>query len=169
VAGRSAPEQPAAKKHEYMLAWASLVHTGTFLAAALDARFKDELGLSVVEQDLLSQVDKSGGSLRMVDLSRLTFLSKAGITKMVDRLESDGYVVRRPSQEDRRVINAELTEEGRAVLGRSRRLLEGWVAANFAEFLSPDEIRTLGSALRKILEGHGRWEGQVAHLRGYRE
>lgn len=152
-----------------MLAWASLIHAGTFLAAALDRHLREELGLSVIEQDLLSQVDKSGGTLRMVDLSRLTFLSKAGITKMVDRLEADGYVVRRPSKEDRRVINAELTDHGREVLGRSRRLLRAWVGANFAEHLSARETRDLGAVLRKLLEGHGRWEGQMAHLRGHRE
>jgi DNA-binding MarR family transcriptional regulator len=167
--GTVVADEAARERHEYMLAWASLVHAGTFLAAALDRHLSEELGLSLVEQDLLSQVDKSGGRLRMVDLSRLTFLSKAGITKMVDRLESDGHVARRPSREDRRVINAELTDEGRDVLGRSRQLLRAWVKANFAEHLSPEETREFGAALRKLLEGHGRWEGQMAHLRGYRE
>ncbi len=162
-------EESAREHHEYMLAWASLIHAGTFLAAELQAHFKEELGLSLPEQDLLSQVDKSGGRLRMVDLSRLTFLSKAGITKMVDRLEFGGLVARRPSREDRRVINAELTDEGRDVLERSRRLLRAWVKANFSAHLSPEEIRELGGTLRRILEGHSRWEDQMLHLRGYRD
>ncbi|MDJ0749415.1 MAG: MarR family transcriptional regulator [Woeseiaceae bacterium] len=156
----------ARTKHDYMLAWATLVHVGTFLPSALSQYLHDELGISLAEQDLLKQLSVAGGRLKLVELSRRIFLSKAGVTKMIDRLETNGLVVRQRSKSDRRVIYAELGEAGREVLKESQQLLGAWVKANLSDHLSDKQLRDLLNALRSVLEGHGRWNDQLAHLRG---
>lgn len=83
---------------------------------------------------------------------------------MVDRLEGAGLLVRVPSESDRRVTHARLTGKGTRRLARSRELLLAWVEANFSAHLSHDQVLALGGALESVLTGHGRWEGQVAHL-----
>jgi DNA-binding MarR family transcriptional regulator len=154
-------------KQDYMLAWVSLVHAGNYLASALSNHFQASLDISLVEQDLLSQLDKAGGEVKMVELARRTFVSKAGMTKMIDRLEASGLVVRVSYEGDRRVTSAKLTGEGERLLQRSRKMLGDWVKANVRGHLSDDQVLALGDALKSLLEGHGRWEGQLAHLRGY--
>ena len=47
-------------------------------------------------------------------LARLCQLDAGGMTRLLDRLETKGLVRRERSQEDRRVVNLELTDEGRA-------------------------------------------------------
>lgn len=150
--------------HELMLTWVSLVHAGSYLPGALSQQLQEELGVSLAEQDMLKQLGAAGGELKLVELSRRIYLSKAGITKMMDRLESAGLVVRERSATDRRVINAKLTASGRKTLERSRRLLVAWVKTNVSDHLSEKQLLALRDALMEILKGHDRWEGQMDHL-----
>ena len=153
-------------KDEYMLTWVSLVHAGTYLPGALNQRLQDELGISLAEQDLLKQLSVAGGRLKLIELSRRLYLSKAGVTKMMDRLEATGLVKRERSDSDRRVVNAQLTPAGKETFLRSRNLLGPWVKNNLADHLSDSQLRALLDALKSVLEGHDRWDGQMAHLRG---
>lgn len=152
--------------HDYMLTWVSLVHAGSYLPRALGDHLQARLGISLPEQDLLKQLGAAGGELKLVELSRRIYLSKAGITKMMDRLELAGHVVRVPSETDRRVILARLTPKGQKALARSRELLVNWVEANVAGHLSELQVLSLRDALETLLKAHGRREGQMQHLGG---
>ncbi len=144
--------------HQYMFAFTCLTHSASFLILSLDRAMRKEFGLSIAEQDLLSQLSARGEKLRFVDLSERMSLSKAGITKMMDRLEKEGLVKRQPSTQDRRALNALPTKKGEALVGKTRTLLRGWVKTHLADFLSENEIRQLTGILQKVLEGNGRWE-----------
>lgn len=154
------------KKHDYMLTWVSLVHAGSYLPGALNQHLQDELGISLAEQDLMKQLHVAGGKLKLVELSRRIYLSKAGVTKMMDRLEKAGLVERARSESDRRVINAQLTNTGKKIFERSLKLLGPWVKANLADHLSEKQLHGLRDGLESVLQGHDRWDGQMAHLRG---
>ena len=152
--------------NEFMMAWVSLVHAGSYLPSALSQHLQDELGISLPEQDLLKQLGAEQDGLKLVELSRRIFLSKAGVTKMMDRLETAGFVARERSTTDRRVINAKLTRAGEQTLQRSRKLLVAWVKTNFADHLDGEQLPALGAALEAVLQGHNRWAGQMTHLEG---
>ncbi len=149
-----------------MMAWVSLVHAGTWLPMQLSRHFENELGISLAEQDLLNQLGKVGSEIRMSELARALFLSKPGITRMVDRLEAAGLLTRVSTPGDRRAVSAKLTLKGRGLLSRSREVLVEWVEENFVRHLSEKDLRSLATSLRHLLEGLGRWEGQLEHLRG---
>jgi len=61
---------------------------------------------------------------------------------------------------------ARLTRAGTSVLARSRELLVPWVDENLRQHLSDEQLIALKNVLQELLEGHGRWEGQMAHLAG---
>ncbi len=153
-------------RHDWMLAWVSFVHASTYMISQLDRHLRDEVGVSLAEHDLLSQLDKVGGEVMLSELARRVYLSKAGMTKMVDRLEGAGQVERVRPGPDRRVTSARLTAIGRATLDRSRPTLVAWVDANLRSHLSDEQVISLRDSLRALLEGHGRWEGQMRHLLG---
>lgn len=153
-------------RHDWMLAWVSFVHASTYLISELDRYLRDEIGVSLPEHDLMSQLDKVGGEVMLSELARRVYLSKAGMTKMVDRLEKAGQVERVRPGTDRRVTSAKLTPDGRATLDRSRPVLEAWVKANLRDHLSGEQVVSLRDVLGTLLEGHGRWEGQMRYLRG---
>jgi DNA-binding MarR family transcriptional regulator len=125
-----------------------------------------EVGLSLAEQDLLKQLMLGGGELKLSELSQRINLSKAGITKMMDRLQKAGFVKRVPSKTDRRVIMARLTKRGAIVLERSFELLGPWVETNLRQHLDDNQLLALKDSLEALLKSHDRWEGQVQHLAG---
>ena len=65
------------------------------------------------------------------DVARAVSLSQATVTTILDRLEARGLVCRRRSEEDKRVVNALLTEKGEQVLSSAPRLLQDAFSARF--------------------------------------
>ncbi|MFW5952090.1 MAG: MarR family winged helix-turn-helix transcriptional regulator [Gemmatimonadota bacterium] len=74
-------------------------------------------GLSLTEFGALEALYHKG-PLLVGELQRKVLKSSGGITYVVDRLQEKGLVRRRPCEEDRRAIHAELTPEGRTLLDR---------------------------------------------------
>lgn len=62
--------------------------------------------------DVLAALYRAGGPMTMGALSQQLLVSNGNTTTIVDRLERDGLVVR-TSGDDRRVVLADLTAEGR--------------------------------------------------------
>jgi DNA-binding MarR family transcriptional regulator len=73
------------------------------------------------------------------------------MTRLIDRLEKKGLVVRQTREGDRRLVVVELTETGKAIAARSapsfqvvnRRLLEGFSEAE------ADQLRAMLQRLRE--------------------
>jgi len=155
-----------AKQDDLMLTWVSLVHLGTWLPQQLDRHFSDQLGISLAEQDLLAQLHKASGEIRLSELADRLFLSKPGMTRMLDRLEASKLAERVATRSDRRAMSAKLTKKGESLLQQSKELLYAWVVENFGVHLNAAEMKTFSSLLEKVLKSLGRWEGQLAHLKG---
>ncbi len=54
----------------------------------------------------------TNGEMTAGDLSKRMFLNSATITGIIDRLNSDGLVVRSRNQWDRRIVNIAITDKG---------------------------------------------------------
>jgi DNA-binding MarR family transcriptional regulator len=88
------------------------------------------VGLTAPQLMLLQTVHGLGA----VSISRLSAemsLSQATVTTILDRLEARGLVCRRRSEEDKRVVNALLTDKGEQVLGSAPRPLQDTFSARF--------------------------------------
>jgi DNA-binding MarR family transcriptional regulator len=55
---------------------------------------------------------RSGGSLTPTKMAELMFRSKHSITKIVDNLENEGFIIRDFSSKDRRVTRIKITSAG---------------------------------------------------------
>lgn len=157
-----------ATPHESMFSFINLLFAGSWCMQELNRLYGRDLGISLQEQSLLNQLGKGGGPVRLTDLSRTLMMSKAGVTRMMDRLEKALLVRRTPDPEDRRASNAELTAKGRRVLKRSREMLRAWVKENFTAHLDGAEIMTLSRILQRLLAGQGHREDLLRGLRGPR-
>jgi DNA-binding MarR family transcriptional regulator len=71
------------------------------------------------------------------------------ITRLLDRLEQAGLIVRVRCCTDRRVVRTQLTDAGRAKVASMQRPLEEAIAARFA-LLDDEELRTLSALLEKL-------------------
>ena len=69
--------------------------------------------LSLAEADVLSAIARApAGQLNCSEIAEKTVITKGGITKILDRLETRGLVKRAPSRDDRRSISIQLTAKG---------------------------------------------------------
>jgi DNA-binding MarR family transcriptional regulator len=92
-----------------------------------------------------------GSASTVAELARECQLDAGAMTRMLDRLETKGLLRRVRSSEDRRVVNLELTEEGRAAAQQIPGVLCKVQNAHMQGF-SHAEWETLKGMLRRILE-----------------
>ncbi|HWH01503.1 MAG TPA: MarR family transcriptional regulator [Pilimelia sp.] len=122
----------------------------TGLSARFAAQFAAH-GLSPVEFEVLIRLARSANhELRMTDLAAQTSLSTSGVTRVVDRMERDGLVLRRACPTDRRSSFTVVTAAGMARLNETLpghlALIEKW----FTGLLAGDQLTNLLTGLRTI-------------------
>ena len=82
---------------------------------ALDRRLDAAHHLPVAWFEVLARLSHGpGGGLRMLELADQLLLSRSGVTRLMDRLESAGLIRREVYPSDRRGTVAVLTDRGRA-------------------------------------------------------
>ena len=87
--------------------------------------------------------------LSQEQLARHVCFNKSNVTRHLAQLEEQGYVERRPSESDRRVMLVYPTDKMRSLLPEVRRIVEDW-NAYLVEGLSPEEVEQFQSTLLKI-------------------
>ena len=95
------------------------------------------------------EVLKDQGPMPLKRISEELMVTGANITCVVDNLEKEDLVLRVPSKEDRRIINAELTQKGREKMDD---LFPKYVdnMAEIASKLTESEQRELTRLLEKL-------------------
>jgi DNA-binding MarR family transcriptional regulator len=102
-------------------AWRAYLHKHALVARLLEADLMARSNLPLAEFDVLFQIAMTDGQrLRMNELADRVLLSRAGITRLVDRLVEDGLVERVKCASDARGAFAALTDHGRARLEEAR-------------------------------------------------
>src|SRR5215472_5819020 len=140
-------------------AWMNLVQAYRVIQAAVEDRLAAEAGLSWSELEALMRLAISPGRrLKMVDIADQLLASKSGVTRLVDRLEASGLIVRQVPRDNRRVIYGRITAAGLEVLERGRAAFGGGLEDAFSRHLADQEVLELRRILRKLLEGNGAWE-----------
>jgi len=101
--------------------WGALMMLHRTVAEALDSELRRRHGLTVTEFDvLITLFNAPDERLGMSELADRVFLSPAGITHLVTRLERDRRVRREADPSDRRKWFTVLTPEGERTLQRAR-------------------------------------------------
>ncbi len=92
-----------------------------------------------------------GHGTTAAELARECQLDAGAMTRMLDRLEAKGLIRRLRSSEDRRVVNLDLTDEGRRAAAQVPHALCKVLNAHLQGF-SRDEVESLKSMLGRMLE-----------------
>jgi MarR family transcriptional regulator, multiple antibiotic resistance protein MarR len=134
--------------------FADLVRAETRLYNAVTERLKAETGIGAGTFELLRYVRDRPGA-RVADLASAFAMGVGTTSKIVDRLEKEGRMERRPNPANRRSSLLALTPAGESVVSRAEPV---WVAA-IEELLggavTADQLTALAltlSALRSYLE-----------------
>lgn len=99
--------------------------------------------------DVLAALYRRREGVTMSELSRMLLVSNGNATTVVDRLEREGLVARRPSGNDRRTVLVALTPEGFARFEGLAADHEGELSRIFAG-LSGADLDTLTDILKRM-------------------
>jgi DNA-binding MarR family transcriptional regulator len=137
--------------------FSDLIRFETELWNAIDARMRADHDLPLHKFEPMQIIARTP-DCRVYDIAEALSLTTGGVSKLVDAIESSGYVARRPNPEDRRSSLIELTPAGRKVLGKATRTFEAELEIRLGSVLSDRALRQFGSALT-VLRAAGRGVG----------
>jgi DNA-binding MarR family transcriptional regulator len=133
-------------------AWQAFLRSHRAVTGTLDAELTREQQLPLGSYEVLLILSRAPErALRMSDVAERTLLSRSGMTRLVDRLETEGLVERRTCASDGRGVYAVLTEAGYDRLRTASRTHLRGVRDHFTSRLSPDELDDLSRILGKLL------------------
>lgn len=136
---------------EELGAWRAFLRAHSYLQRRLEAELVAEHDLPLASYDVLLQLAESERrSLRMTELADRVLLSRSGLTRLVDRLERDGLVVRQACPDDARGTLAVLTPCGLERLrGAAPTHLRG-IGEHVTSRLTPAELEELKRLMLKL-------------------
>jgi DNA-binding MarR family transcriptional regulator len=133
-------------------AWVGFLRAHRALVAELDEELRREHGLPLSSFDVLAQLDNAPDrQLRMSELADAVLLSRSGLTRLVERMESKGLIERRECTEDARGAFAVLTEGGAERLREARKTHLAGVRDRFLQRFDEQELRSLGDVWERVL------------------
>ena len=133
-------------------AWRNFLRANSRLTSEFDVRLRDRHGTAIGDFDVLAQLSRAPGGLRMCDLAAAVVLSPSGLSRRVDRLERAGLVSRERGSADARNIEARLTARGKREFARWRKTHLADVQERFGDRYSAEELDTLAELLGRLTD-----------------
>lgn len=151
-----ATTEDTAPPSDRLAVWRAFLETHAAVVDVLEHELRTERDLPLTWYDVLVQLSEAQDhQLRMQDLAQAVLLSKSGLTRLVDRMERAGLVIREPCERDRRGTFARLTDAGLERLRACAPVHLRGVAQHFTSHLTDDEVATLAAAFDRILAASG--------------
>jgi DNA-binding MarR family transcriptional regulator len=139
--------------------WINLYQTVRVIQTRIDEGLRAETDLSWPEFELLMRLEVAADRpLQMSEIAAQLVGSPSGTTRIADRLEKDGLIVRETPRENRRIVRVQLTDHGRKVLGKAEQTFRTTLQETFGRHLADSEIAELRRVLRQLLEKNGAWQ-----------
>jgi DNA-binding MarR family transcriptional regulator len=88
----------------------------------------------------------------MTDLATAVVLSKSGLTSLVDRLEREGLVERRPDPGDRRATRIVMTKAGEELFREASANVRQTVRSIFNNIVSDQEAQVVSDVFGRVRE-----------------
>ena len=131
--------------------WLRLLTCTQLIEKHLRTELRLQFDTTLPRFDLMAQLERAEGGLRMNELSRRMMVTGGNVTGITDQLEAEGLVERVEVQGDRRAFQVRLTAKGRRQFNAMAQAHEGWIVDAFAG-LDAAEIKTLRTLLGKVKE-----------------
>ena len=116
----------------------------------LQVDLAEATGLALADFDVLAQLARAGGELRMTDLAARALISQSGMTRRVARLVEEGLVRRANADADGRGVVVALTDAGLARLTETAPVHLRGISELFLAQLDARELTVLENALDKV-------------------
>jgi DNA-binding MarR family transcriptional regulator len=139
----------SAKEREAWIRFAAVVE---LLPGVLDAQLMRDQNLTHFDYFTLAMLSEAPGrTLRMTTLATRTNATLPRLSRVVSRLEAEGYVQRMPCPEDGRATNVKLTAPGWRKVVRAAPGHVSTVRSYVIDALSPTQIDQLARICDRLL------------------
>jgi DNA-binding MarR family transcriptional regulator len=134
-------------------AWREMQSIAAELERAIDADLRAEWDLPLGWFDVLAALQRCGGSARPSMLADEMRLVPSSLSRRLDRLAEEGWVVRRgaAAADDQRSVVVELTRRGRVLWREMNVTYRRAVQQHFAVWLAERDVMALRSVLAKVV------------------
>jgi DNA-binding MarR family transcriptional regulator len=145
--------RPLSPRDPRLAPWRAFLGAHLLVTRRLDEELRAEHDLSLAEYDtLLTLAWAPERRMRMRSLADSVFLSKSGVTRLIDRLVADGLVERSACLSDARGAEAVLTAAGLERLRSASQTHLRGIDAHFLAALGADELATIEHAMGAVAE-----------------
>ncbi len=134
---------------EALRLWLRMLTLTQLVEKQVRTQLREQWGTTLPRFDLMAQLERSPGGLKMNELSRRMMVTGGNVTGITDQLVNEGLVERMAVAGDRRAFRVRLTERGHAVFAEMAQQHEHWIVEAF-EGLAPRELDQLHKLLGKV-------------------
>lgn len=134
---------------EALRLWLRMLTCTQLIEKQVRSQLRERFDTTLPRFDLMAQLERAEGGLKMKELSRRMMVTSGNITGITDQLVAEGLVERRDVEGDRRAYRVHLTPRGRAQFADMARAHEQWIVDAFGA-LGEREISTLHRLLGKV-------------------
>ena len=113
--------------HSALRIWLRLLTCTQLIERRVRSGLREEFATTLPRFDLMAQLERHRGGLKMNELSRLLMVTGGNVTAIVDQLEKEGQVERLDDSADRRAFRIRLTRSGEKSFAEMARAHEQWV------------------------------------------
>ncbi len=136
----------------HLSAWRHFLQLHAHLINQIDKRLSDAQCIPLNWYDVLIELyDVPSQRLRMSDIAGRVVLTRSGLTRLVDRLEEVGYIVREQDPQDKRGFFIVLQASGIEAMRQAWKVYEPAIKELFAQYLSEEEVEVMSKLLERIL------------------
>ena len=146
--------KPEADSKARLRLWVRLLRASRLIESAARERLKSQFNATLPRFDVMAALYRQPDGMLMSEISRFLMASNGNVTGIVDRLVSDGFVVRSQRNGDRRTSFISLTRKGRAVFAEMAAAHEKWVD----ELLGSVSARDADQLSAKLKSFRSEWE-----------
>jgi DNA-binding MarR family transcriptional regulator len=98
--------------HQALRLWLRLLSCTLRIENHVRSGLRRDFSTTLPRFDLMAQLERNPGGLRMSELSKRLMVSGGNVTGITDQLEREGLVARTMDRGDRRAITVKLTDSG---------------------------------------------------------
>jgi DNA-binding MarR family transcriptional regulator len=146
---------------EALRLWLRLLTCTQLIEKQVRSLLRERFDTTLPRFDLMAQLERSPGGLKMNELSRRMMVTGGNVTGITDQLVAESLVERVDVEGDRRAYRVRLTPKGRKLFHEMARQHEDWIVEAFAG-LNEKDIATLHRLLGKVKDHAGGHQEAVA-------
>jgi DNA-binding MarR family transcriptional regulator len=144
------PKQPS---DAVVDAWIALMRAQQTTLLKIERAFREAKLPPHAWYDVLWELDRAGAAgLRPFEIERQMLIAQSNISRLIDRLVEQGYVERKPVEEDGRGQRVVITAAGREMRKRMWPVYARAISDAIGQRVSEREAATMAGLLSKLLD-----------------